>query len=153
MGIEPPAWSWSNDTGVIYAGGDQRMTPREMLKFGATYLNAGVWDGQRIVSEQWVEQSANPYPGRDSRWLNHSLRPIPPGDSTWGQRGYSYTWWTHVYSHAGKKFPTFWALGWGGQKIVVFPDHDAVVVITGGNYTSADNTAKILTKYVIPALE
>jgi len=32
------------------------------------------------------------------------------------------------------------------------PDQNAVVVFTGGNYTSMDPTVKILTKYVIPAL-
>ena len=153
MGIETPAWRWIEDSGVVYAGGDQKLTPREMLKFGVTYLHAGVWDGQQIVSEGWVEHSANPYPGPDNSWLNHFLRPIPPGDSTWGPRGYSYTWWTHVFSHAGKEFSAFWAFGWGGQKIVVFPDKNAVVVFTGGNYTSADTTAKILTTYVIPAFE
>jgi CubicO group peptidase (beta-lactamase class C family) len=153
MGIEPPEWRWIEDSGVVYAGGDQKLTPREMLKFGVTYLNAGVWNGQQIVSEQWVEHSANPYPGPDNSWLNHFLRPIPPGDNTWGPRGYSYTWWTHEFSHSGKEFPAFWAFGWGGQKIVVFPDQNAVVVFTGGNYTSADNTAKILTEYVLPAFE
>jgi len=153
MGIEAPAWRWIEDSGVVYAGGDQLLTPREMLKFGATYLHAGVWDGQRILSEQWVEHSANPYPGPDNSWLNHFLRSIPPGDSTWGPRGYAYTWWTHAFSHSGKEIPAFWAFGWGGQKIVVFPAQNAVVVFTGGNYTSADTTAKILTAHVIPAFE
>jgi hypothetical protein len=58
-----------------------------------------------------------------------------------------------MFSHSGRKYPAFWAFGWGGQKIVVFPDQDAVVVFTGGNYTSADPTAKILTGYLIPAFD
>ena len=117
------------------------------------YLNGGAWDEQQIVSEQWVESSANPYPGPANSWQNSLLQPIPPGDNSWGSRGYSYTWWTHEFSHSGKEFPAFWAFGWGGQKIVVFPDQNAVVVFTGGNYSSADTTAKVLTKYVIPAFE
>jgi CubicO group peptidase (beta-lactamase class C family) len=153
LGIDTPEWRWIEGSGVVYAAGDQELTPREMLKFGVTYLNGGVWDGQQIVPEQWVEHSANPYPGPDNSWHNSFLQPIPPGDNTWGLRGYSYTWWTHQFSHSGKEFPAFWAFGWGGQKIVVFPDQNAVVVVTGGNYTSADTTAKILTEYVIPALE
>ncbi len=153
MGIEPPAWRWINDSGVVYAAGDQLLTPREMLKFGETYLHAGVWKGRQIISKGWVEYSAAPYPGPDNTWFNHLLRPIPPGDGTWGPRGYSYSWWTHEFSHACEKIPAFWAFGWGGQKIVVFPDQNAVVVLTGGNYTSADMTAKILTEFVIPALE
>ena len=46
MGIDPVAWDWMNDE-VIYAGGNQLMTPREMLKFGVTYLNHGLWDESR----------------------------------------------------------------------------------------------------------
>jgi CubicO group peptidase (beta-lactamase class C family) len=153
LGIETPEWRWIEGSGVVYAGGDQQLTPREMLKFGVTYLHGGVWDGQQIVSKQWVEHSANPYPGPDNSWHNSFLRPIPPGDNTWGSRGYSYTWWTHEFSHSGKEYPAFWAFGWGGQRIVVFPDQDVVVVFTGGNYTSADTTAKVLTEYVIPAFE
>jgi len=151
MGIDTPEWQWINDSGVVFAAADQKLTPREMLKLGVLYLNTGVWDGKQIISELWVERSANPYPGPDNRWFNHFLRPIPPGDNTWGARGYSYTWWTHDFRYSGKRFPAFWAFGWGGQKIVVFPDQNAVVVFTGGNYTSADATAKILTEYVIPS--
>lgn len=152
LGIDPVEWR-RFDSGVIYAGGEQRLSSRDMLKFGVVFLNHGIWDGQQIVSEGWVEQSATPYPGPDNSWLNNFLRPIPPGDNTYGPRGYSYTWWTHEFSHDGNRFPAFWAFGWGGQKIVVFPDQDTVVVFTGGNYTSADATAEILTEYVIPAFE
>ena len=150
MGIEPVAWSWINDD-VIYAGGDQKMTPREMVKFGVTYLNNGVWDEHQIISEQWVAKSAAPYAGPDNSWLNHVMRPIPPDDGTWGQRGYSYTWWTHQFSHAGEKIPTFWATGFGGQKLIIFPEQDAVVVFTSGNYNMASTNATILKDFIIPA--
>jgi CubicO group peptidase (beta-lactamase class C family) len=138
---------------VVFAAGDQKMTPREMLKFGVTYLNGGSWGEQQVLSKEWVENSATPYSGPDNRWLNHPLRHIPPGDSTWGSRGYSYTWWTHEFSQADKKIPAYWAFGFGGQRIVVLPDQNAVVVFTSANYTSMDPTVKILTKYVIPAFE
>lgn len=153
LGIEEPEWRWIEDSGVVFAGGDQRLTPREMLKFGVLFLNDGIWNGNQIISKGWVEHSATPYPGPDNSWFNHFLRPIPPGDNTFGPRGYSYTWWTHEFSHAGKNIPAFWAFGWGGQKIVIFPEQEAVVVFTGGNYTSADMTAKILTEYVIPSFD
>jgi CubicO group peptidase (beta-lactamase class C family) len=152
LGIETPPWRWIEDTGVIYAGGDQHLTSREMLKFGVTYLNGGVWNEQQIIPEGWVEKSATPYSGPENHWLNSALKPIPPGDDTWGQRGYAYTWWTHEFSHAGKKIPAYWAFGWGGQKIVIFPDQNAVIVLTGGSYIKADATSRILTKYVIPAM-
>lgn len=151
MGIDPPEWGWIGDSGVVYAAGDQRLTSREMIKFGVAYLNGGVWNGQRILSEGWIGRSAASYAGPNNSWFNYFLRSIPPGDNTWGQRGYSYAWWTHEYSHSGSRFPAFWAFGWGGQRIVVFPDQSAVVVLTGGSYVSKDHTATILEEFVLPA--
>ena len=152
LGIESVDWFWINDD-VIYAGGDQYMTPREMVKFGTVYLHDGMWNGQQIVSKQWVEHSAAPYPGQGNRWQNHALRPIPPDDGTWGRRGYSYTWWTHKFSHAGEKIPSYWATGFGGQKLIIFPEQEAVVVFTSGNYNMASTNATILTDFIIPAFE
>jgi len=46
----------------------------------------------------------------------------------------------------------FYALGWGGQNIFVFPDLNAVVVFTGGTYTRTVKTFTLLEKCIIPAL-
>ena len=152
LGIESPHWRWIGDSGVIYAGGDQQLTSREMLKFGVTYLDGGSWKGHQIIPQSWVQKSATHYSGPENHWFNHPLKPIPPGDNAWGKRGYSYAWWTHEFSHAGEKVPAYWAFGWGGQKIAIFPFQNAVVVFTGGNYITADATSKILTRYIIPAM-
>lgn len=152
MGVDPPPWRWIGDTGVVYAGGDQQMTPREMLKFGVTYLDGGKWKGKQIIPPDWVQFSAQPYSGKENTWFNHPIRPIPPGDGVVGKRGYSYAFWTHEFNYAGKKIPAYWAFGWGGQKIAVFPGQNAVVVFTGGSYVSADATTRILSKNIIPAL-
>ncbi len=153
LGIETPPWHWIGDSGVIYAGGDQRLTPREMLKFGVTYLEGGAWGEQQIVPEGWVAKSAAPFSGPGNTWWNHFLRPIPPDDGSWGPRGYSYSWWTHEFSHVGEKFPAYWAGGWGGQAIKILPEHNTVVVFTGANYNMLDSTVKILKDFVIPAFQ
>jgi CubicO group peptidase (beta-lactamase class C family) len=98
---------------------DQRLTPRAMVTIGATYLNDGVWDGQQVIPPDWVTASATPYAG--NTWTNHVLRPIPPDDNTWGRRGYAYAWWTHEFRKSGHTVPAFYAWGWGGQVIAVFP--------------------------------
>ena len=150
MAITTPPWQWIYQTGVAFAAGDQRLTSREMLKFGVMYLDGGLWNGRRILSEDWVENSANPFDGPGNQWLNSSLNPIPPGDNTWGPRGYAYTWWTHEFSSGGENIPAYWAFGWGGQSIRIFPDQNTVVVFTGANYNTEDWTIKIITDYVIP---
>lgn len=153
LDITTPPWQWINQTGVVFTAGDQRLTPREMLKIGVMYLDGGVWSGQRILSEGWVENSANPFGGPGNQWLNSGLNPIPPGDNTWGQRGYAYTWWTHDFSSGGRKIPAYWAFGWGGQSIRILPDQNTIVVFTGANYNTEDWTVKILKDYIIPAMD
>lgn len=150
MGIETPPWRWIGNTDVVFAAADQRLASREMLKYGVMYINQGLWNGKQIVSEEWVENSVSPYSGSGNSWFNHFLKPIPPGSNAWGERGYSFGWWTHEFS---SKMSSYFALGFGGQKIIIFPNHKTVVVFTAGNYTSADTSERILTKYVIPALE
>jgi CubicO group peptidase (beta-lactamase class C family) len=149
--IDEPPWSWINED-VVYAGGDQYLAPREMLKFGILYLNNGVWNQERILSRDWIEMSSHPYQGPDSQWWNSFLKTIPPGDSTWGRRGYGYTWWIHELRSNGIKVPVYFALGFGGQRIYLLPDQEAVVVFTSGNYNSGDLTMAILRDYLIPAM-
>lgn len=152
MGIAPRTWD-KFESGVIFTSSSLALTPREMVKFGAMYLSDGVWDGQQIVTEQWVEKSANNYSGPGNSWYNSFFKPIPPDDNTRGKRGYTYTWWTHEFSHSGSKLPMYYANGWGGQDIMVFPDLDTVIVFTGGNYTSNTTTFEVVTDYILPAIE
>jgi len=115
-----------------------------MVKIGATFLNKGIWNGQQIISEQWVEKSATSFPGNEGI-------DIPGEDS--GIVGYSYSWWTKKYSKSGKKLKMYYAGGFGGQHIMVFPELNAVVVFTGGNFVTKRPPFIILEKYVLPAFD
>ena len=141
LGIDSSDWSVIFENGVI--ANDVKLTPRAMAKIGATFLNKGIWNGDRIVSSAWVEKSTSPYGG------NQGIN-IPGEDS--GRMGYSYSWWTKEYSEAGKKIHMYTASGFGGQHIMVLPEVSTVVVFTGGNYLSKRPPFKIIKKYVIPAI-
>ncbi|MCJ7701722.1 MAG: beta-lactamase family protein [Anaerolineales bacterium] len=143
LGIDPPVWE-KYESGVIDASGGIKITPRDMTKFGAAFLNNGVWNGKQIIPEKWVEKSAATYPG-------NSRINVPGEDS--GRVGYSYTWWTKQYSSSGKKINMYYAGGWGGQLIMVLPELNTVIVFTGGNYTTSRPDFKIFEKYVLPAIE
>jgi len=140
--IDSSNWTVRYPNGVIEAAGSLEITPRDMTKFGVTFLNNGVWNGQQIISEQWVEKSATTFPGNTG--IN-----IPGEDS--GRVGYSYSWWTKQYSESGKEIHMFYAGGWGGQLIMVLPEVNTVVVFTGGNYVTKRPDFNILEKYIIPA--
>jgi len=144
LGIDYFDWYDQFENGVFDAASGLKITPRDMAKIGVTFLNNGVWNGKQIISEQWIKKSATSYPG------NTGIK-VPGTDS--GRVGYSYSWWTKQYSNSDKKINMFWAGGYGGQRIMVFPEINSVGVFTGGNWTSKEETFKILGKYIIPAID
>ena len=135
---------WSRfESGVIEAASGLKMTPRDMVKIGAAFLNEGVWNGERIVSEEWVEKSAIPF--ADNKGID-----CPGTDRK--NVGYSYSWWTKTFTDSGEGIHMFLAGGWGGQRIIVFPELNTVVVLIGGTYTSSTRIISLLERHIIPAL-
>jgi len=143
LGIDSFDWAVRFESGVIEAASGLKMTPRDMLKIGVTYLDNGTWNGKQVVSGKWVEKSTSPY--QDNRGIN-----VPGSDMK--DVGYSCSWWTKTFSDAGREINMFYATGFGGQNIFVFPQLNAVAVTTGGTYTSSTRTFTLLEKYIIPAI-
>jgi CubicO group peptidase (beta-lactamase class C family) len=125
--------------GFIPCHGDIYITPRDMAKLGALYLNGGEWQGHRIVSADWVRRSVAPTVSVSAWHLS------------WADK-YGYLWWLKDYHVAGKTYSSFKALGWGGQEIMVFPEQEMVVVFTGANYVGTPPTDDMLTRFILPAL-
>jgi CubicO group peptidase (beta-lactamase class C family) len=143
--LEADSFEWWEqfENGVYETGGGLKGTPRDMVKIGVTYLNNGVWEGKQIISEEWVKNSATTFPASTGIKV--------PGED-YGRVGRSYSWWTKEFSSSGKDINMFWAGGWGGQHIMVFPGLNMVIVFTGGNYTSKARNFTILEKYILPAI-
>ena len=141
LGIDSTNWPLKFENGVD--GNNLEIGARDMAKIGVTFLNNGVWNGKQLIPEEWVEKSATSFPGNQGIDV--------PGEPS-GELGYSYTWWTKEYSDSGKKINMYTASGFGGQHIMVFPELNAVVVFTGGNYISNVKVFEILEKYIIPAI-
>lgn len=49
-------WVSSSD-GVFHGRIGFFMTPRKVAKFGQLYLNNGTWEGDQIISEEWMYNS------------------------------------------------------------------------------------------------
>jgi len=125
--------------GLMACHGDIYIRPRDLAKFGFLYLNRGVWQGQRIVSEAWVQKSVAP----TVSLFNWHLY--------WAD-DYGYLWWMKDYYHNGNTYSSFKALGWGGQEIMVFPDSEMVVVFTGANYMQNPPCDELLMRFIFYAL-
>jgi CubicO group peptidase (beta-lactamase class C family) len=133
LGITNYEWDHINPD-MIHASGNLKLRPRDMAKFGYLFLNGGIWRGERIVSEEWVEESTK----------GHASTP-------WAD-GYGYQWWLKTYRLGSTSVDSFYAAGWGGQRIIVFPSLEMVCVFTGGNYVGEEPVDEIINRYILPAV-
>jgi CubicO group peptidase (beta-lactamase class C family) len=133
LGISDHEWDHINPD-VIHASGNLKLRPRDMAKFGLLFLNGGTWNGERIVSGEWVQESTREHVS------------LSQGE------GYGYQWWRKMYQTGTESIHSFYAAGWGGQRIMVFPDLDMVVVFTGGSYVSESPVDVIVSRHVLPAI-
>lgn len=103
--------SWSIDhpvDGLEKTGCCLTATARDFAKFGRLYLNKGLWNGQRIVSEDWVKESTRFDTSAGSAW------------------NYQYMWWLVSQERAD-----FMAIGHLGQFLYVSPTAKLIVVRLG----------------------
>jgi CubicO group peptidase (beta-lactamase class C family) len=119
--------NWETDrSGIPNGGWGLFLTPWDMAKFGYLYLHNGFWDGEQIVPEVWVRAS------------------VDRGENVELGVDYGYQWW--VYPE--KNF--FAAQGLAGQKIIVIPDLDMVIVFTA-DLENTDIEWDLVENWIIPA--
>jgi CubicO group peptidase (beta-lactamase class C family) len=133
LGITNVVWG-IEPRGINLGYTDVYMRPHDMAKIGQLYLNQGLWNGQQIVSAEWVAKSTREqiYAGRGAGGV---------GDAEL----YGYQWWVEPKGY-------YFAAGHGAQFIYVVPQHNMVVVFTAELYD--DDQAipgRLLNDYIIPA--
>jgi CubicO group peptidase (beta-lactamase class C family) len=140
LGIERHEWIAYSDGTEIAASG-LRLLPRDMAKFGLLYLQGGRWRGTQVVPESWVKAST-------SVQAKVSDRPF-------GFQSYGYQWWLGSVRDDAHT-PWIMAVGNGGQRIMLIPSRDLVMVMTAGMYNSpaqTDITFEVLLDGVLPAVQ
>ena len=85
---------------------------RDWARFGALYLNNGVWKGETLFSEEWIDYITTPTEGSDG------------------------TYGAHFWLNAESKYPDvptdlYSANGYQGQYVFIIPSKDLVIVRTG----------------------
>lgn len=89
---------------------------RDFARIGKLYLNGGLWNKRRVISEKYItESSSSAYNLKDKNGL--------PVDF------YGYQMWTSYY----KNMDIFYARGILGQNIIIIPDRQIVIVRLGHN--------------------
>ena len=115
MHITMADWETSPD-GINTGGWGLRVQAETMAKLGQLLLNKGKWNGQQLVSADYVTAACSRLNDGGAKGT------VPPTD---GNQGYGYQVWQ-------SKWPgSFRADGAMGQYTVVVPQEDLVVVILG----------------------
>jgi CubicO group peptidase (beta-lactamase class C family) len=119
--------SWPRDPqGNSIGGWGLALSAREMARFGYLYLNQGLWEGEQIISEKWVEDSI-----------------------AFHTSGYGYQWWLQETNG----ILIFSAVGQGGNYIFCIPERDLVVVIASTVQPRWRDRWPLLTDYLLPAVQ
>ncbi|MDP4093934.1 MAG: serine hydrolase [Bacillota bacterium] len=113
-------------TGVHTGGWGLMLTPDDMVKLGQLYLNEGQWDGQQIVSKEWIRESTEE-------------------KSQWGELKYGLLWWV-----IDKEDHSFAALGDGGNVIYVNPKQKMVIIIASYFKPIVEDRMKLIKEYIEP---
>jgi CubicO group peptidase (beta-lactamase class C family) len=114
LGIDEFYWK-KTPTGLVDTEGGLYLKPLDLAKIGQLYLQGGVWDGERLLPEGWVDQTMT------------DTVAVPD----WVAR-YGYQWWLLPYEGGSEQW-AYTGLGYGGQRVLVVPEYGLVAVFTGWN--------------------
>lgn len=133
LGIENHYWKIT-PKGEIDTEGGLYLNAYDLAKIGCLMLQGGMWEGQRIVSNEWVKNSLSPHVsfGEDS--------------------GYGFQWW--IPDHHQGQAAIFAGNGYGGQFLQVVPELDLIVVFNGWNIhdTPEKSSWTVLEERILPAV-
>jgi len=136
LGITKAEWIHF-DNGDPMAGGGLRLLPRDLAKIGQLVLARGAWNEHQVVSTAWIEQSTAPRLNAYSMYF------------------YGYQWWLGRSLLNGHQVDWIAGRGYGGQRLIIVPSEDIVVVVMAGHYDTSPLQeivgTSLLNRVVLPA--
>jgi CubicO group peptidase (beta-lactamase class C family) len=119
-----PTWRWYGyDTSWVdidglkvqsvsgggHSGGGVFINTEDHARFGYLFLRDGNWDGKQLISKDWIKMARQPSEANDS---------------------YGYLWWLNQGEQKVEGVPEslYFASGFGGNLIIIDPEHDLLIV-------------------------
>jgi CubicO group peptidase (beta-lactamase class C family) len=138
LGIE--SYRWETDPQGNHTGGfGLYLKPDDMVKFGQLYLQEGLWEGRQIIQPNTVKISTQPL-----------------YEATLPRKGfYGWHWWVSSFPNAKEPLVEtsyYYALGFGGQYIVIVPSYEMVVVATADKYGRKRKAVDVFRQYIVQIL-
>ncbi|MEG2075448.1 MAG: serine hydrolase, partial [Victivallaceae bacterium] len=124
-------YSWEKDKfGNSMGGWGIAMTLEDYAKLGQLYLNGGVWNGKRLLSAEWCKQAT-------------TLQTEPDVIDRKISYGYHFRVGPEKAYHLAGMF---------GQFVWVFPEHNMILAIFGGNLFGPMEDKDPIWHILLPAL-
>ena len=98
-------------------------TPREMGKIGQLVLNEGIWAGEQIVTKDWIDEMTS--------------AKVSPDETPIADVAFGYMWWKDI-----KRNVSF-AMGHGGQCVLINKDKNLMIVITSERHTGGRHNLSV----------
>ena len=117
IGITSLEWRTYKD-GVTFGGFGILTTPREMGKLGQLILNNGMWNGEQIVSRNWIDEM--------------TTARVSPDETQTTDIAFCYQWWKDIKRNVN------FTWGHGGQYVFINKDKNLTVVITSERHPNGD---------------
>ena len=122
---------WWSPYSLANGGSGLFLRTRDLAKFGQLYLDGGIWQGQQLISAEWIADSV--------------VRRVDLSDVLTFSEGYGYQWWHDELPYQSQLLETWVTSGYGGQYLFVIPGLELVVAFTGHNYDNADGISNLYT--------
>lgn len=135
LGIDGADWRRSR-SGEVQSGGQLTISDDALLKIARMVLDRGVWEGERILQEEWLQEMLV---------ARHTMSQ---------HVHYGYLWWmTPLRSSRGYE-AAFMMKGNGGNIVAAVPNMDAVLVVQTENYNrqEAERSAFIVLTTMLGSL-
>ena len=96
-------------SGGGHFGGGMFISSEDHARFGLLFLSDGIWGDERLISSGWIKKMRLPSENNSS---------------------YGYMWWLNRGQRKWDGLPEniYYGSGFGGNYVVVVPDHDLVIV-------------------------
>lgn len=118
-----------------------RLRSRDLLKIGMLYMNSGLWNGQPVLTPEWVDLSLSSAVKRPSAQEKNA--------------GYGFQFRTGTVPLNEGTVDIQEAVGNGGQRIFICKSLHLLVVITAGNYNNwkiKNDSKALFVNYILPAV-
>lgn len=124
LGIKRPTWE-VDPLGRTFGASGLMLALPELHKLGLLYQQNGCWNGQQLLSPEWIRESSRKQVDND-------------------EDGYGYLFWRG-------KYDSFRADGMYGQYSIVIPDKGAVITTTAENRNQKEMLEFLLDE-IVPQL-